>query len=110
MDNPETLSLNNDNWQQVYNPVLYEKPTEATEQPQQKKRTKKKLETKPILIIIQIILCSIAVLSAYCLKTFGGDLYITVHDWYYSNLNAELIMSDTFENFSLENLFNADKK
>lgn len=109
MDNPETLTLN-DEWQQVYNPVRYEKPAESIEQPQKKKKVKKKTATKPLLIIIQIILCSIVVLSAYLLKTFGGDLYTTVHDWYYSNLNAELIMSDTFENFSLNNLFDADKK
>lgn len=109
MDNPETLTLN-DNWQQVYNPVRYEKPTESVEKPQSKKKAKKKRESRPLLIIIQIILCAIAVLSAYILQIFGGDLYKTVHDWYYGNLNAELIASDTFENFSLDNLFDADKK
>ncbi len=109
MDNPETLTLNDD-WKQVYNPVRYEKPTESNEQHEPKKKTKKKPESKPLLIIIQIIVCAIAVLSAYILKTIGGDLYKTVHEWYYSNLNAELIMTDTFEDFSLDNLFNADKK
>ena len=109
MDNPETLSLN-DNWQQVYNPVRYEKPAETVEKSQQKKKIKKKPQSRPLLIIIQIILCGIAVLSAYILQIFGGDLYKTVRKWYYDNLNAELIMSDTFENFSLDNLFDADKK
>ena len=108
MDNPETLIFKDD-WKPVYNPVHYEKPVYEEENTPKKteKKEKKKSESKPLLIIIQLILCIIALFSLYLLKIFGGDFYSQIYSWYDKNLNNEIIMSETFENFNIDNLINA---
>ncbi|MCH5303678.1 MAG: hypothetical protein J1E41_02335 [Ruminococcus sp.] len=105
MDNPETLIFKDD-WKPVYNPVHYERPIEE-EEFKPKNKEKKTRESKPLLITIQLIVCILALVSLYLLKTFGGDLYTEVYNWYDKNLNNEIIMSETFESFSLDNLINA---
>lgn len=106
MDNPEALSLN-DEWTSAYNPVEYERSSEIPEE--KTKLKKKKREGKPLLIIIQIILSLILLLSLYGLKLFTPDLFKDIYTWYEKNLNNEIILSESFESFSLDNLINAVK-
>ena len=47
------------------------------------------------------------VLIDSCANT--GDIYNTVHKFYKDSLNRELIMSEEFEQYSIDRLFNADK-
>lgn len=104
MDNPETLNYS-DGWKPVYNPVVYDSAEAVSEEPvKEKKKTK---EGKPFLLTIQIILCVTAVLSLYALKSFSPDYFKEVYNWYDKNLNNEVILTETFKDFSLDNLINA---
>ena len=106
MDNPEALSLNEE-WTSAYNPVEYETSADIPEE--KAKPEKKKKEGKPLLITIQIILSILLLISLYGLKLFTPDLFKDIYNQYEKNLNNEIILSDTFENFSLDNLINAVK-
>ena len=113
MDNPDTFYFEND-WKPVYNPVQYENYdnnlSDDTEEIKDKKAPKiKKVEGKPLLMIIQILLCLIIMLAAYALQTFRPDMFKDIKGWYDKNLNNEIIMSETFENFSLDKLINEFK-
>ena len=56
-------------------------------------------------MIVQLVLCLLIFLTAFCIKTIGGDFYNTVHNWYYENLNDEIIMTERFETFDLDSIF-----
>ena len=109
MDNPNTNNSISyaDDWKDAYNPV-YKEETVINETKEDKK-VKKKIG-KPMLVIIQLILFTIILLSAYCIKTFGGDLYNALHQWYYNALNDEIIMNETFDSFSIDNIFDNSHK
>ncbi len=107
MDNPEILNENND-WTPAYNPVHYEINTpergKISENNPHKKHT-----SKPLLMITQIIICVLILLSLYGIKTFGKDLFKEIDKWYKTNLNNEIIVTENFENFSLDKLIDAVK-
>lgn len=107
MDNPETLNYNDD-WKPVYNPTQYNSYEELTDE-NPKPEKPKKSRAKPLLTLIQIIICIIAVLSFYSLKTFDKNLYNKLYELYITNLNNEIILTDSFEDFSLDNIINAFK-
>lgn len=107
MDNPETI-IRNDDWTSVYNPVQYEANEPFVEEPYKEKKTKKS-QSKPLLTLIQIFICVIAVLLFYSLKTFDNNLYNKIYDMYRENLNNEIVLTETFEDFSLDNIINAVK-
>lgn len=56
----------------------------------------------PLLTIIQLIFFLIIVLAAYGIKTFGGNMYKQLSTWYNDNLNNEIILTDSFNDFSLD--------
>lgn len=101
MDNPNTISYADD-WKEAYNPVYKEeKPdNEVIEKKKEKKNT-----GKPLLVIIQLIVFTIILLSAYCIKTFGGELYNTLRQWYYNTLNDQIILTESFDSFSIDKVF-----
>ena len=49
---------------------------------------------KPILIIIQIIISVIIIISAFVIKTVGGDIHAFVGTWFFENYNNS-IFTDT---------------
>ena len=49
---------------------------------------------KPILIIIQIIISVIIIISAFVIKTIGGDIHAFVGTWFFDNYNNS-IFTDT---------------
>lgn len=109
MDNPETLYFK-DEWKPVYNPVQYETHINNEEPAEEEQpKLKKKSDGKPLLMIIQIVFCIITLLSLYALKSFSADLFKEIQGWYENNLNNEIIMSESFESLSLDNLINAAK-
>ena len=59
----------------------------------------------PLLLVVQLVLCVLVFLAAFGIKTFGGELYNTLHQWYYDNLNDEIIMTESFETFDLDSIF-----
>lgn len=103
MDNP----AEND-WTSAYNPIQYENniesPEDKSNQPEKKKR-----EGKPLLITIQLIISLLLLVSFYALRVFLPDTFTELRSWYEKNLNNEIIISESFENFSLDNLINALK-
>lgn len=105
MDNLSSISYE-DGWKNASNPVRYEKSTDKQDN-QVQKEVKKKPTGRPLLTIIQIVLCFLIVLAAYIIKLFGNDLYKNVKSFYQTQLNNEIIMNP-YEN-DLNNLFNAAK-
>lgn len=67
---------------------------------------KKKDGPKQLLITIQLIICIIAALAAFALKSIGGELYETAREWYYTNLNSSAIFDES-QNFDFNSLFGA---
>lgn len=70
---------------------------------------KKKDSPKQLLITIQLVLCILAVLAAFALKSIGGEIYETARDWYYTNLNSSAIF-DEGQNFDFNSIFGAATK
>lgn len=70
---------------------------------------KKKDSPKQLLITIQLVLCILAVLAAFALKSIGGEIYETVRDWYYTNLNSSAIF-DEGQNFDFNSIFGTATK
>lgn len=104
MDNPNTITYADD-WKEAYSRVYNEKTdvdTEDIESP--KKAEPAKSTSKPLLVIIQLIFFTIIVIVAFCIKAFGGDFYEQTRSLYYDNINDEIIMTDDFQNFSLDSL------
>lgn len=65
---------------------------------------KKKDAPKQLLITIQLIICMIAALAAFALKSIGGEIYETAREWYYTNLNSSAIFDEN-RNFDFNSLF-----
>lgn len=92
---PQFISENNDDSDEYNNPD--EKINIAK---------KKKDNPKQLLITIQLVLCILAVLAAFALKSIGGEIYETARDWYYTNLNSSAIF-DEGQNFDFNSIFGA---
>lgn len=103
MDNLNTISYD-EGWKDAYTPVHHISRPEQEEQINPVKEKKKVNIGIPLLTIVQLIICLIAVIAAYGIKTFGGDLYKTVHNWYYEQMSDEIIMNESFETFSLDSI------
>ncbi len=102
MDNHNNISYA-DNWKNASEPVRYKKPREVL--PEQKNKKDMKTSGKPLLTLIQIIICLLIVLTAFIIKTFGSDLYNYVSNIYETEINNEIILNP-YEN-SLDKLLNA---
>lgn len=100
MDNLNTISYD-EGWKDAYTPVHQTKKPEKEVSEKQVKEKKKTNFSIPLLTIIQLVICFIAVVAAFGLKIFGGDLYQAVHNWYYEQLSDEIIMNESFDSFSL---------
>lgn len=107
MDNLNSITYADD-WKNANEPVYYQ-PPEVEESVEPIKKKDRKNTPKPLLTLIQIIICVILVASAYCLNTFGGDLYKNIRKEYYRLLNDEIILSENFKNFDLDSLFNGSE-
>lgn len=110
MDNQDALIFRDD-WKPVYNPVSvdYETNSESQESLSEEKKEKKKSSGKPLLLMIQIILCVTAILSIFVFKYFNIQLFNDFYSWYDKNINNEIIINETFENFNLDSLLNEIK-
>ena len=104
MDNHNSISYA-DNWKSASTPVRRTAPKNIT--PKKQKCDKKKPVGRPLLTLIQIIICLLIVLSAFVLKTFGSELYKNVKKAYEDELNNEIILNP-YEN-SLDKLINASQ-
>ena len=93
-------------WTSAYSPVEYESYSPSEEE-QPKRKKKKKTEGIPLVLIIQLVLCGLAVLAAYCIKQIGGDFYRELRSGYYESMGSQIILDYDFSKFSLDSLLNA---
>lgn len=103
MDNLNNISYDK-NWKKASDPIRYIPPKDSTAK---KDESKPQPTGKPLLTIIQIIICLIIVLTAYIIKTFGGEIYKNIKSLYETEINNEIILNP-YEN-SLDKLINATK-
>lgn len=104
MDNLNSISYDK-NWKKASNPVRYKKSENISVLKHEKPKVKK--SGKPLLTIIQIIICLIIVMSVYLIKLFSIDLYKNIKEIYQSEINNEIILNP-YEN-SPDKLINAFK-
>lgn len=83
---------------------------ESADNQKSKIQKKKKDLPKQLLITIQLIICIIIALAALVLRNIGGDVYETVREWYYSQLNSPVIFDDNSNDFGLDKLFGSASK
>ena len=89
----EEKILYDENWQNVTSPeypVLSEREESDVQKPENP-------EPKPInipkqyLLTLQLVICVLAGIGAFALKSIGGETYETIRDWYYTELNNTAI-------------------
>ena len=61
------------------------------------KKDKKISVGSQLLIIIQIVICTLLLIGAFVIKTIGGSLYAQVGTWFYDNYNNS-VFTDTKDN------------
>ena len=89
-----------DNWQSVSEsevPVILD-PTQTSED--DAAEPKPVAPPKQLLLTLQLVICLLTALAAFVLKSIGGELYQTAHEWYVSNLNNTAIF-DGREDYNL---------
>lgn len=47
-----------------------------------------------LLIIIQLIVCTVIILGAFVVKLIGGELHAAVGTWFYENYNNTVFIED----------------
>lgn len=62
---------------------------------------------KQLVITVQLVCCILIALAAFLLNLFGGEVYATTRDWYYSNLEKSVIFDTGDNKIDLSNLFGA---
>ena len=76
-------------------PQVVEYEDDLSKNPETKKELKKKKEINgQLLISIQLILCIIIAISAFILKSVGGELYEKTRTWYYTQINNSAIFDN----------------
>jgi len=96
-----------ENWQTVSYaeyPVTAQSENVESEIIEEKKLNKKSDSAKQILLTIQLIVCILIALTAFVIKSLGGEFYNISREWYYSNINESAIFDDRNE-FNLDNIF-----
>lgn len=95
----EEKILYDENWQSVTSPE-YPVLNEREETPAQKPETPENPEPKPVnipkqyLLTFQLVVCILAGIGAFALKSIGGDTYENIRDWYYSELNNTAVFDN----------------
>ena len=98
MDKLSNLSYE-EGWKDADVPVYNDKPEPEPEQPPKRKGS------RPVVIILQTVLCALIVLAAFALKLFGGELYQNISAWYHTELNDGITLSSDFTGFKLDKGF-----
>nr|WP_176790241.1 hypothetical protein [Ruminococcus bromii] len=71
------------------------------------KNIAKKDSPKQLVITIQLVCCIIIALAAFLLNLFGGEVYATTREWYYSSLEKSVVFDTGDNKIDLSNLFTA---
>ena len=107
-ENKNTITYD-DNWKNVsereYPQIVGYEASEGERENKQSVK-KKKSGNSQLLITVQLIVCILIALTAFLLKSFGGEFYSNASDWYYSQLNNSVIFDDK-STFDLTNITNS---
>lgn len=90
--------------------VDYESETDEEEITTNKAPKKNKDAPRQLLVTIQFIVCIVLSLVALVIKSIGGDIYSTVRECYYNNLNNTAIFNDDITDFDTYKLFNSSSQ
>lgn len=71
------------------------------------KNIAKKDSPKQLVITIQLVCCIIIALAAFLLNLFGGEVYATTREWYYSSLEKSVVFDTGDNKIDLSTLFTA---
>lgn len=71
--------------------------TDDIKEYEQSKKINMSMQGVPLLTVIQIIVCTLIIISVLVLKSIGGDLYQTIKDWYTFELNNSVLIEDDTE-------------
>lgn len=61
-----------------------------------KQRKERKISER-LLTIVQVSVCGVILIAALIVKLLGGEMYQTVKDWYYQNLNRSIVAEEQFD-------------
>ena len=96
-ENYSTITYD-ENWQDVTEPeypVILESSGSDDPQEEPAKRERRKREApKQLLLTLQLTACVLLGLAALAIKGIGGELYQTVRDWYYTQLNRSAVFEE----------------
>ena len=96
-ENYSTITYD-ENWQDVTEPeypVILESSGSDDPQEEPAKRERRKREApKQLLLTLQLAACVLLGLAALVIKGIGGELYQTVRDWYYTQLNRSAVFEE----------------
>lgn len=111
MEEKQNLITYDENWQSVSEPEvpLIRPLDDWGEEPQENlpPREKHPRQTpRQLVLTVQLVACILLALAAFALKSFGGEAYSFMRDWYYTNLNNTAVF-DGSRGFDLKNLFSA---
>ena len=70
----------------------YADEDEEYDEKEKKSRAKQPKSGTQVLIKYQLIICIIAAIAAFALKSFGGQIYEMVDSWYTAQLNSSLVV------------------
>lgn len=102
--NKNTITYD-DGWQEVSSAEYPSRSHSEIENEETEVVERKKEKNKSygqLLVTVQLVVCILIALAALILKTFGGEVYNTVSDWYNTELNKSVIAVSNGENFSLD--------
>ena len=102
--NKNTITYD-DGWQDVSTSEYpsHSQPENKNEEIEVVERKKEKNKfCGQLLVAVQLVVCILIAIAALILKTFGGELYKNVSDWYNTELNKSVIAVSNGEGFSLE--------
>lgn len=58
-----------------------------------------KYENKPLLLIIQLIVCAALLIGTFTLKFIGANCFDFIRNWYFENINNTIISDFHFESY-----------
>lgn len=65
---------------------------------QKTNKKKARIISTRLLTIIQITVCSVILVTALCIRIFNTDVYKTIKNWYFSNVNNSIIANEDIDN------------
>ena len=96
----EEKILYDENWQSVTSPEYPVLNDRGYDREVIEEKKPENPEPKPVnipkqyLLTFQLVVCILAGISAFALKSIGGETYETIRNWYYSELNNTAIFDN----------------